>query len=156
MSDKKLISRIFVFSQFALAFIVISSSLMENFLTERPPIAILKIISIAFLVLGIVIVLVALFTFRQSITPNPIPLDTARLRTKGIYGLIRHPMYSSVIFFLIGFSLFEKAYFSFLLNIGAIIFLTIKIKFEEKQLIEKFPEYKIYQSKTKKLIPFIY
>lgn len=156
MSDKKLKSRIFVFSQFALAFIVISSSVIENSLTERPPIAALKIISIVFLALGIVIVLVALFTFRQRVTPNPIPLDTARLRTKGIYGLIRHPMYSSVIFFLIGFSLFEKAYFSFLLNIGAIIFLTTKIKFEEKQLIEKFPEYKIYQSKTKKLIPFIY
>jgi protein-S-isoprenylcysteine O-methyltransferase Ste14 len=101
-------------------------------------------------------VLIALFTFKQRVTPNPVPLDTAKLRTNGIYGIIRHPMYSSVIFFIIGFTLFERAYFTFLLNIGVVFFLAAKIKFEEKQLKEKFPEYKLYQSKTKKLIPFIY
>ncbi len=156
MRQNKLIGWIFVFSQFALAIIIISLSVIEKSLTERPPIFVLNIISIVFLIMGIVIVLIALFTFKQRVTPNPVPLETAKLSTKGIYGIIRHPMYSSVIFFIIGFSLFERAYFTFLLNIVVVFFLAAKIKFEEKHLTEKFPQYKLYQSKTKKLIPFIY
>ena len=148
--------RVLVFLQFLLAAIVIGLTLIERSLTYRQEIEAVKIISVVLMILGIIIVITALVTFKQRVTPNPVPLETARLRTNGIYGYIRHPMYSSVILFLIGFTLYERAYYSFFLNIIVVIFLAVKIKFEEKQLEKHFPDYKEYQSKTKKLLPFIY
>jgi protein-S-isoprenylcysteine O-methyltransferase Ste14 len=148
--------RVLVFLQFLIAAIVISVTLIESSLTHRQEITAVKIVSIVLIILGIVTVFTALFTFNQKVTANPIPLETAKLRTNGIYGFIRHPMYSSVILFIIGFTLYERAYYSFFLNIFVVIFLVFKIKFEEKQLEKHFRDYQSYQAKTKKLIPFIY
>lgn len=157
MHDENLkTGRVLVFLQFLLAAIVIFLTLLENSLIPRTEIPVLRIVSIALVVSGIFIVVIALITFRQKVTPNPIPLDTAALRTNGIYGLIRHPMYLSVILLLIGLTLYERAYYSFFLNIIVVVFLAYKIKFEEKQLEQHFPKYKSYQAKTKKLLPFIY
>jgi protein-S-isoprenylcysteine O-methyltransferase Ste14 len=148
--------RVLVFLQFLIAAVVIASTFIESSLIYRQEITAVKIASVILIIFGVVIVLAALFTFNQRVTPNPVPLETARLRTNGIYGYIRHPMYSSVILFLIGFTLFERAYYSFFLNIVVVIFLLFKIKFEEIELGKHFPEYKSFQAKTKKLIPFIY
>ncbi len=156
MIENRLKSRLFVLLQFGIAAVVVLAALVENSLTNRFEIKALTIVSIISLVLGAVIVLLALVAFRQRITPNPIPLDASELRTGGIYRFIRHPMYTSVIFVFIGITLYLRAYYSFILNVGAVIFLLTKISFEEKQLLEKFPEYKAYRSRTKKLIPFIY
>jgi len=49
-----------------------------------------------------------------------------------------------------------KAYYTLVLDMAAIIFLIYKIGFEERMLVKRYPEYKAYQSGTKKLIPFIY
>ncbi len=148
--------RVLVFLQFLLAAIVIALTLIESLLTHRQEITEVKIISIVLIILGIAAVIAALITFNQRVTPNPVPLETAKLRTNGIYGYIRHPMYFSVILFLIGFTLYERAYYSFFLNIIVVIFLVFKIKFEEIELGKHFPDYKLYQAKTKKLLPFIY
>lgn len=156
MSNEKTKGRIFVILQFTFASIFVLAAVIESRIAQRAQIEVINIISIIFLFLGAATVLLALIAFRQRITPNPVPLESAKLRTNGIYRFIRHPMYTSVIFVFIGFSLYMTAYFTFLTNIGVIIFLITKIKFEEHQLLEKFPEYRSYQLKTKKLIPFIY
>ncbi len=148
--------RVLVFLQFLIAAIVIALTLIENYLIPRQEITAVKIVSIVLIILAIAAVVAALITFKQRVTPNPVPLETAKLRTNGIYGYIRHPMYLSVISFIVGLTFYERAYYSFFLNIIVVIFLAYKIKFEERQLEKHFPDYKLYQSKTKKLIPFIY
>jgi protein-S-isoprenylcysteine O-methyltransferase Ste14 len=40
--------------------------------------------------------------------------------------------------------------------IALLIFFDIKSRKEEEWLLEKFPDYKTYQQRTKKLIPLIY
>jgi protein-S-isoprenylcysteine O-methyltransferase Ste14 len=156
MIEDKTKGRILVFAQFGLAFIVLAASVIEKSLTARNIPDALYIISLILMFSGIAVVITALISFGQKITPNPVPLQTAELRTRGIYSLIRHPMYFSVLLFVTGFTLYEGAYYSFILNIVVFIFLAVKIKFEEKQLVKKFPEYKAYQYKTKKILPFIY
>lgn len=156
MKNKKTTGKIFVFFQFALASAFILGTIFENRLTEHPQYTVIKIISVIFLILGFLTVSAALISFRQMITPNPVPLDSAELRTGGIYSYIRHPMYTSVILVFIGFSLFMNAYIMFFSNIVVVIFLIIKINFEESRLLEKFQDYDAYRKKTKRLIPFIY
>ncbi len=74
----------------------------------------------------------------------------------GPYRLIRHPMYISVILFTIAQLLDKTTYLRALILIVLIVDLIIKIGFEEKMLIEKFPEYQKYIDGTKKLLPYIY
>ena len=80
------------------------------------------------------------------------------LITKGTYRYIRHPIYSSLILLIGGYSL---AFFSiastilFLIILGP--FIIYRIKAEEKQLLELFgSEYLEYMQRTKRIIPFIY
>jgi protein-S-isoprenylcysteine O-methyltransferase Ste14 len=51
---------------------------------------------------------------------------------------------------------FFQAYISLVFVIALFLLFRSKAKFEERFLVEKFSEYAEYQTKTRKLIPFIY
>ncbi len=89
-----------------------------------------------------------------NIAPN---LKTnAQLITTGPYRLIRHPMYLSVILFLLGMSLQAGhilAWAGFIISTGAMI---QKSLIEENLLLARFPEYRQYRTKTKRILPFIF
>ncbi len=89
-----------------------------------------------------------------NIAPN---LKTnAQLITTGPYRLIRHPMYLSVILFLLGLSLQAGdllAWAGFIISASAMI---QKSLIEEKLLLTRFPEYREYRAKTKRILPFIF
>jgi protein-S-isoprenylcysteine O-methyltransferase Ste14 len=148
--------RIFAVAQFGLILIVVISTYFENVLHQHNPLAIVRTISLIFIICALLVLTLALFSYKQRVTPNPVPLENAQLRTGGIYSVIRHPMYTFALLFAIGYTLFFSAYYSLLLNIFVIIFLVYKIRFEEDQLIKKFPIYTEYRKHTNKLIPFIY
>lgn len=148
--------RILAAIQFVLLIIIIAHAIIESTRHNYSYSPVIYLLSIIFLVVGLISVILTLIEFKQMMTPNPVPLDNAQLRTGGIYSIIRHPMYFSVILLLTGGILYLRAYFTLVLDVAAVIFLIYKIGFEEKMLLEKFPSYKDYQSKTKRLFPFIY
>jgi protein-S-isoprenylcysteine O-methyltransferase Ste14 len=86
----------------------------------------------------------------------PEVLQGATLRTKGPYRLIRHPMYTSLLGLGGAWVIDDFSYFRLLLFIILLINQIVKLNYEEKFLSEKFPEYKDYKKKTKRLFPFIY
>lgn len=147
---------IFAVAQFVLLFIVIVSSYIENLYLQHTQIILIRILSVILFLSGLLMGTMALISYKQKITPNPVPMENIQLRTEGIYSLIRHPMYSFALLCSIGYILYFNAYFSLILCLLVIIFLIYKIRFEEKQLIKKFPEYSDYRKHTRKLIPFIY
>ena len=76
----------------------------------------------------------------------------------GPYHLIRHPSYSGIILFFIGYGILSG---NFLCLASCVLLptaaLTYRIKIEEKALVKELgTKYGIYQMKTKKLIPFIW
>jgi protein-S-isoprenylcysteine O-methyltransferase Ste14 len=92
----------------------------------------------------------------SNLTPLPHPKHDGELVTSGVYGLVRHPIYSGVIFLAIAYSFWQL---SFVHAIGAIIlllFFDIKARKEESWLSNKFSDYDQYRSQVKKLIPWIY
>lgn len=109
-----------------------------------------------FIITGFVIAVLAVITYGQMVTPNPYPLSNITLRTNGIYGYVRHPMYLGAFILILGWCLLFFSYYSIVFPLITLIFLAIKMNFEEKHLAEKFPEYKSYQNKTSKLFPYIY
>jgi len=81
-----------------------------------------------------------------------------RLIQTGPYKLIRHPSYLGAYLAILGSTLFLNSIMFFLF--GAILMFVAyiyRIKVEEIGLAQIFPvEYQKYQSKSKKIIPFVY
>jgi protein-S-isoprenylcysteine O-methyltransferase Ste14 len=147
---------IYAVIQFSLGGIIILLSFIEHYSIERKYVPFIRYGSYVLVFICAVLMILAFSHFGQYITANPVPRHSAVLRTTGIYSIIRHPMYMGALIGLIGLSLAFNAYYTSLLNIIMICFFVIKINFEERHLVEKFPEYRAYQKKTKKLVPYIY
>jgi protein-S-isoprenylcysteine O-methyltransferase Ste14 len=106
---------------------------------------------------GIFLAVVAVFTMKPgnaNITPRI--RRNGVLVTSGPYRLIRHPMYLAQVIAVLPLVV---DYFSWY-RLAAIVILTIdllfKIVYEEKRLLNHFPDYAEYAKKTKKLIPGLY
>lgn len=91
-----------------------------------------------------------------NLTPLPHPKDDSELVTSGIYGVVRHPIYSGVIFIAMGYSCWQLSCSHAIGAMLLALFFDIKARKEEQWLRTKFSEYDVYQARVKKLIPWIY
>jgi protein-S-isoprenylcysteine O-methyltransferase Ste14 len=79
-----------------------------------------------------------------------------RLHVSGMFAIVRHPLYASLIWIFIGGAIIFQNIFALLLNIFVFIpFMYYRAKQEEKLLCEVFPEYKKYQHSVYMFIPKI-
>jgi len=75
----------------------------------------------------------------------------------GSYGIVRHPMYTGFLLMGFGLSLALGSWYALIPAALFIVILVIRIKYEEKMLIEGLEGYEEYQAKVKyKLFPKIY
>jgi protein-S-isoprenylcysteine O-methyltransferase Ste14 len=95
-------------------------------------------------------------TLGQNRTPYPKPLPQSRLIQNGVYGLVRHPLYASVILASLGWALLWQSGPSLVTAIVLVLFFNLKAAREEQWLREKFAEYEVYQKRVRRLIPWIY
>lgn len=98
----------------------------------------------------------SLFDLGQNLTPLPHPRDDGQLVQTGIYSLVRHPLYSGVIFLAFTYASWQMSWLHFLGAIALFIFFDAKARKEEVWLTEKFPLYANYRISVKKLIPWVY
>jgi protein-S-isoprenylcysteine O-methyltransferase Ste14 len=75
----------------------------------------------------------------------------------GPYRIVRHPMYTSVIPFMIGMALWLGSYAAAIFAILPIAVLMIRLLLEEKFLRRELPGYEQYTTRTRfRLIPFVW
>lgn len=75
----------------------------------------------------------------------------------GLYGIVRHPMYTSTIFLFLSMPLILDSIFSFAIMLIYPIVIIFRITNEEKVLENELEGYKEYKEKVKyKIIPFIW
>ncbi len=98
----------------------------------------------------------SLFDLGRNLTPLPHPRDDGQLVQTGIYKLVRHPLYSGVIYLALAYASWQISWVHLLGAIALFIFFDAKARKEETWLTEKFPEYPNYSISVKKLIPWIY
>jgi protein-S-isoprenylcysteine O-methyltransferase Ste14 len=96
------------------------------------------------------------FNLGRNLTPLPIPKDNATLIVGGAYRLVRHPIYSGLIYMAFGWSLWLHSWLTIGYALLLFVFFDVKSRYEERLLVEKFPEYPAYRTRVNKLIPFIY
>jgi len=92
----------------------------------------------------------------RNLTPFPRPGAAPRLVRTGIYGLVRHPLYVSLIIASIGWALFRCSSWALLATLALAVFLDAKARYEEVALSQRLPEYHQYARSVRRFIPGIY
>ena len=89
-------------------------------------------------------------------TAFPKPVEDATLVQHGVYGLVRHPLYCSVILVSFGWGLLWQSGPAVWVAAIIALFLNAKASREERWLREKYPEYERYAARVRRLIPWLY
>jgi len=118
-----------------------------------------EIRAVGWILLGLAayMALAALAALGRTMSVFPRPRPEGRLARKGPYRLVRHPIYASLIFATLGWSLWRQHLPGLVLAAALAVFFDRKSRHEERLLLDKYPEYEAYRAETPhRLIPWIY
>ena len=83
--------------------------------------------------------------------------ENQKVVDSGLYGIVRHPMYTSTLLLFLSMPLILDSIFSFAIMLIYPIIIIYRIKNEEKMLERELEGYREYKQKVKyKIIPFIW
>jgi protein-S-isoprenylcysteine O-methyltransferase Ste14 len=89
-----------------------------------------------------------------NVTPTVVTRKTATLVTSGPYRWVRHPLYSMGIIAFLGFALIAENWWIALVGLLAFVFLAIRTRKEEANLIARFGDaYLAYMQRTGRYLP---
>ena len=96
------------------------------------------------------------FALGRNLTPFPEPPANAHLVQAGIYGFIRHPLYTAVISGAVGWALLRASWPALIGSLALAIFFDAKARKEERHLRIQFPDYADYERRVRRFIPWVY
>lgn len=138
---------ILVLAQFALLIALVV-------IVDQPhPYPALYLVGRSLAILALVLLVVAAFFLRPSLTALPEPKADAPFITSGVYGYIRHPMYASLILFAFSAALYKWSLLALVTAFGLFVVLSVKYRYEDSLLRAKWPAAKDYQNKVGALFP---
>lgn len=139
----------------SLAAMLVVSALDHRFGWSRVPTAIC--------LLGDVLVAVGLGVVMLVVIQNSYAAVTVRveegqkLASTGLYGLVRHPMYTGNLIVMIGTPLALGSYWGLVFVVAGLIVLAVRIRDEEKLLQEQLKGYREYTQKVRyRLMPLMW
>lgn len=88
-------------------------------------------------------------------TPYPQPREGSVLVHNGIYGRVRHPLYTSVMLISFGWASLWESRTALLAALALVPFSHAKSRREERWLNEKFPDYAEYARRVPRFLPRI-
>ena len=92
----------------------------------------------------------------RNLRIQPDVAEHAKLVNSGPYRWIRHPMYTGGTLLAMSWVANEFSILRLIVTMILIADFVFKLRYEEKLLMAKFPDYRKYMKGTKRLIPFIY
>ncbi len=105
-------------------------------------------------------ILIGLYTLVHNRIGNfgvyPELLEQASLVISGPYRWVRHPMYLSVLLFMLGVTMYNGGLLNQLALVTLLLAIVGKMVKEEHYLKQRFGHYHAYSDNSKRLIPFIY
>ena len=92
----------------------------------------------------------------SNLTAAPTPVDNGQLIDSGIYSHVRHPMYSGVLVWMLGWSVVFGSWLALAVTVLLIPFLFAKSSHEEKLLRERYSGYVAYAKRVRRrFIPYL-
>lgn len=111
---------------------------------------------VALIAAGGLLLLLGSLGLRENLTPFPRPRAAGHLVESGVYGLVRHPIYTGVVSGAVGWALVTASPAA----LGAagllLAFFDLKARREEAWLLAAYPGYAAYRRRVRKLVPFVY
>jgi len=107
-------------------------------------------------VIGACFSLIGVAGLGKNLSPYPKPKEESELIERGVYSIVRHPIYCGLILFAFGWSFAWGSWSAFFFAVALFIFFDLKSRKEEVWLDKKFSTYQDYRHRVRKLIPFIY
>ncbi len=92
----------------------------------------------------------------RSRTPYPQPRPDSTLVQHGIYGIVRHPLYSSLILASAGWALIWGSWLALAASGALALVLRSKSAREERWLRERYPEYRDYERRVRRFVPGVW
>ncbi len=112
----------------------------------------------ALVVAGVLFRWFAIISLGKMFTTNVSIQNEHKLKTDGLYAVLRHPSYTGSLMSFLGLGIsLGNIYSLVVVFIPVTLAFLYRIKVEEDALSKHFGEkYEVYKSHTKKLIPFIF
>ena len=136
-----------VFLQFAL---IIVLAIFPDSLDVDPT---LEYVGIAMIAIGVVTLFAGFRGLGKSLTANPVPNEDGVLVTKGIYSIVRHPIYLGLLIITMGLVVSSGVWSQIIVWIALAVLLTYKMRWEEVLLSAKYKGYAEYMNKVPGLVP---
>jgi protein-S-isoprenylcysteine O-methyltransferase Ste14 len=138
--------------QVVLIFLIALAGVPEPAVTG-PAGTFLLILGGAFIVAGGVMVFLGSRTLGRSFTPDPRPLERGELVQTGIYASIRHPIYGGLAMGAFGWGCYTASPIAMALSVLLLVVVWLKSIREEAWLVDRYPEYAEYRSRTRRFFP---
>ncbi|HVO20544.1 MAG TPA: methyltransferase [Anaeromyxobacter sp.] len=115
-----------------------------------------EIAAFAFGALGAALGVGAGVELGRQTTPLPRPVAGGKLRERGAYGLVRHPMYGGALLLGLAYAL-ATSMLALPALAAAAAFVDLKRRMEEAWLLEEHPAYAGYRRRVRwRMIPFVW
>lgn len=150
-------------SQLIIWIAIIASITLSVFVARRFPCAIfpeerMAVAGIIVLCLGILLRFIAIRQLGRFFTVDVTIREDHQLMERGFYKYVRHPSYTGALLSFAGYGLSTDNWYAFFIVFLPVLYtFLVRIRIEEKVLLEQFGEkYKEYSGRTKRLVPFLY
>ncbi|MBK8001034.1 MAG: isoprenylcysteine carboxylmethyltransferase family protein [Verrucomicrobia bacterium] len=115
-----------------------------------------RVLGIALFAVGAIFGITGVRTLGRNRTPFPEPVAEHELVQTGVYAVVRHPLYSSLIFLSFGWALAWFSTVTLALAGGLALVLDQKSRVEERFLRDRYTDYHQYAQRVRRLIPGVY
>jgi protein-S-isoprenylcysteine O-methyltransferase Ste14 len=109
--------------------------------------------------LGVIALILAgggIVALGHSLRAAPRPKENGQFVPTGVYAVVRHPIYTSLITGAFAWALMTHSLAAFLMAVVLFVFFDQKSRREEVWLAERYADYPAYRLRVHKLIPYIY
>lgn len=115
-----------------------------------------SVVGTVLVLVGVALSIGGVLRLGTNLTALPYPKDCSNLIESGPYAIVRHPIYSGLIFGALGYALWVNGSLTVPYALILFAFFDVKSRREEVWLCEKFPDYAEYKTHVRKLIPWVY
>lgn len=121
--------------------------------SDWPVPEVLRVACTVGVVAGFAVMVLGATALGRGLTAIPLPNAHAQLRTGGLYKFVRHPIYSGLLLTMASLTAASGSSFR-LVALGCLIaLLTVKARWEESRLAQRFAGYAEYAGRTPRFVP---
>lgn len=120
----------------------------------RSPSPLSALLALPFAVIGLWLGFASFRTLGNALTPTPVPISGAGLRTIGPYSRVRHPIYSAVLCLTLAAVILAGSWWSVAWGLVMVAFFWGKSRWEDRLLAEEYgDQWRAWAQRTGALIP---